>query len=85
MPRPSSGVATAAWGSHPLGAMSDRKLNVLLLPPSKVFECQQEAVRLLPEESRVMDEMVRIATEGIAWRKYGTSYIVDELIGGPWD
>lgn len=65
--------------------MNDRYINLLTLPPSKFYECQREAVRLLPEAYRYSGEMIRIAVEGIAWRRYGTPYIVDELIGGPWD
>lgn len=84
MPRPSSGWAVPLKGD-PLGVVNDRYLNLLTLPPSKFFECQQEALQLLPEEYRDSSFMIHVTAESIAWHRYGTSYIVDELIGGPWD
>lgn len=81
MPRPSSGEARAKeyWGG-----LTDKDLLWLTARPSHGSQAYMEAQFLA---NGISDDpgFFKEVAKNLLWRRYGTSYIVDELIGGPWD
>lgn len=79
MPRPSSGLA-----GHGPGTVVDKWIAWESAKPGHWIEAEFEARRIAGgaiDDPGILKEIAR----SIHWRDHGTSYIVDELIGGPFD
>ena len=78
MPRPSSGDAPALSGLW----INDKRVAWLVSTPAEFHQAYYEARQLLGGEFD--NDITREIAMNIHWLSHGTSYIVDELIGGPW-
>lgn len=78
--RPSSGETETEWGT-------DMDIKFMAATPgqwiSAMAEAQLKCSHLgFPDASA---DTLKAVAAWMHWQKHGTSYIVDELIGGPWD